>query len=128
MEKTKTTARIKAKDNTRPPGRQKKAQTLKVFQIPNSRACGVSISRAGAGSRRLAAFKIRNGTLEPWKPGSLEAWKPGSLEAWNPEPWNPGTLERWNLGTLEPEDPGTPESWNPGPGTLEPWNAGTLEP
>ena len=40
--------------------------------IPNSRACWVSISRAGAGSRGLAAFKIRNGTLEPWNPGTLE--------------------------------------------------------
>ena len=36
------------------------------LEIPNSRACWVSISRAGAGSRGLAAFKIRNGTLEPW--------------------------------------------------------------
>ena len=69
--------------------------------IPNSRACWVSISRAGAGSRGLAAFKIRNGTLEPWNPGTLEPWNPGTL--------NPGTL---NLGTLEPWNPGP---WNPGP-------------
>ena len=61
------------------------------LEIPNSRACWVSISRAGAGSRGLAAFKIRNGTLE------LEPWNPGTLE-----PWNPGTLEPWNPGTLEP--------------------------
>ena len=81
--------------------------------IPNSRACWVSISRAGAGSRGLAAFKIRNGTLEPWNPGTLEPWNPGTRE-----PGNPGTLKPWNPGTLEP--------WNPG--TLEPWNPGTLEP
>ena len=62
---------------------------------------GFSISRAGAGSRGLAAFKIRNGTLEPWNPGTLEPWNPGTL--------NPGTL---NLGTLEPWNPGP---WNPGP-------------
>ena len=67
------------------------------FEISNSRACWVSISRAGAGSRGLAAFKIRNGTLEPWNPGTLEPWNPGTLE-----PWNPGTLEPWNPGTLEP--------------------------
>ena len=72
------------------------------LEIPNSRACWVSISRAGAGSRGLAAFKIRNGTLEPWNPGP---WNPGTLEPWNPgnlgtflnlenvEPWNPATLE-----------------------------------
>jgi len=40
-----------------------------IIVIPNSRACWVSISRAGAGSRGLAAFKIRN---EPWNPGTLE--------------------------------------------------------
>ena len=68
------------------------------LEIPNSRACWVSISRAGAGSRGLAAFKIRNGTLE------LEPWNPGTLEL---EPWNPGTLEPWNPGTLEPWNPGT---------------------
>ena len=97
------------------------------LEIPNSRACWVSISRAGAGSRGLAAFKIRNGTLElepwNWNPGTLEPWNPGTLK-----PWNPKTLETRNLGTLEPWDPGTPEFWNPGPGTLErlerlePWN------
>ena len=48
--------------------------------IPNSRACWVSISRAGAGSQGLAAFKIRNGTLEPWNPGTLHTWNPGTLE------------------------------------------------
>jgi len=80
--------------------------------IPNSRACWVSISRAGAGSRGLAAFKIR------WNPGTLEHWNPGTLE-----PWNPGTLEPWNLGILE-----NLESWKPGKsGTLEPWNPETLE-
>ena len=46
------------------------------LEIPNSRACWVSISRAGAGSRGLAAFKIRNGTLEPWNPGTLDPWNP----------------------------------------------------
>ena len=70
--------------------------------VPNSRACWVSISRAGAGSRGLAAFKIRNGTLEPWNPGP---WNPGTLE-----PWNPG-----NLGTLERRNPATLEPWNPEP-------------
>ena len=73
--------------------------------IPNSRACWVSISRAGAGSRGLAAFKIRNGTLEPWNPGTLKPWNPGTLEPWNPgtpEPWNPETLEPWNPATVEP--------------------------
>ena len=90
-----------------------------ILEIPNSRACWVSISRAGAGSRGLAAFKIRNGTLElePWNPGTLESWNPGTLEPWNPgtlEPWNPGTLK---LGTLEPWNPGTLDL-----GTLEPWN------
>ena len=65
-----------------------------MFQcfIPNSRTCWVSISRAGAGSRGLAAFKIRNGTLELWNLA-----KSGTLE-----PWNPGTLEPWNPGTPEP--------------------------
>ena len=110
--------------------------------IPNSRACWVSISRAGAGSRGLAAFKIRNGTLEPWNPGTLEPWNPGTLEPWTLEPW---TLEPWNLGTLDPGtlDPETLECRNPATleprngisGTLEPWNlgnpdrkTGTLEP
>ena len=76
------------------------------LEIPNSRACWVSISRAGAGSRGLAAFKTRNGTLElePWNPGTLESWNPGTLEP--SQPWNPGTLEPWDLGTLEPCDPG----------------------
>ena len=92
------------------------------FVIPNSRACWVSISRAGAGSRGLAAFKIRNGTLEPWNPGTLEPWNPGTLE-----PWNPGTLEPWNPGTnWNPYNPTTLEPWNPK--TLEPWNPGTMEP
>ena len=57
---------------------------IKIDDIPNSRACWVSISRAGAGSRGLAAF-------------NPESWNPGTLE-----PWNPGTLESWNPGTLEP--------------------------
>ena len=61
---------------------------FRLIEIPNSRACWVSISRAGAGSRGLAAFKIRNGTLEPWNPETLEPRNPGTLE-----PWNPGTLE-----------------------------------
>ena len=72
------------------------------LEIPNSRACWVSISRAGAGSRGLAAFKIRNGTLEPWNPGTLNL---GTLEPWNPGTL--GTLEPWNAGTLQP--------WNPEP-------------
>ena len=72
------------------------------LEIPNSRACWVSISRAGAGSRGLAAFKIRNGTLEPWNPGTLDL---GTLEPWNPGTL--GTLEPWNAGTLQP--------WNPEP-------------
>ena len=63
--------------------------------IPNSRACWVSISRAGAGSRGLAAFKIRN---EPWNPETLEPRNPGTLK-----PWNPGTE------TLEPSNPATVE-------------------
>ena len=95
--------------------------------IPNSRACWVSISRAGAGSRGLAAFKIRNGTLEPWNPGTLEPWNLGTPEPWNPEtlePWNPATVEPWNLGTLAPWNP--QGFWNPA--TLEPWNLGTLQP
>ena len=75
-----------------------------LLLVPNSRACWVSISRAGAGSRGLAAFKIRN---EPWNPGTLK-------------PWNPGTLEPWNPGTLKP--------WNPGTETLEPSNPATVEP
>ena len=106
--------------------------------IPNSRACWVSISRVGAGSRGLAAFKIRNGTLEPWNPGTLE---PGTLEPWNPgtlEPWNLGTPEAWNPGTLEPRNPATLKPWNLGTlrnlstlepsRILEPCNLGTLEP
>ena len=81
--------------------------------FPTAGPVGFQSLGAGAGSRGLAAFKIRNGTLEPWNPGTLEPWNPGTLE-----PRNPGTLEPWNPGTLKP--------WNPG--TLEPWNPGTLEP
>ena len=109
-----------------PMGRQQRTSFVDIYlihlliykniHIPNSRACWVSISRAGAGLRGLAAFKIRNGTLEPWNLGILE----------NLEPWNPGTLEPWNPGTLEPWNPGTPEPWNPE--TLEPWNPATVEP
>ena len=84
-----------------------KKSTGKDGEIPNSRACWVSISRAGAGSRGLAAFKIRN---EPWNPGTL-----GTLEPWNPE-------------TLEPRNPGTLKPWNPGTETLEPSNPATVEP
>ena len=54
---------------------------LDIALIPNSGACWVSISRAGAGSRGLAAFKIRNGTLEPWNPGTLEPWNLGTLHS-----------------------------------------------
>ena len=88
------------------------------LEIPNSRACWVSISRAGAGSRGLAAFKIRNGTLEPWNPGTLDL---GTLEPWNPGTL--GTLEPWNAGTLQPWNPGTLNLEN-----VEPWNPATLEP
>ena len=66
--------------------------------IPNSRACWGSIFVAGTESQKLAALKIRNGTLEPWNLGTLEPWNLGTLEPWNPEPWNPGTLEP---GTFE---------------------------
>ena len=103
--------------------------------IPNSRVCWVLISRAGAGSRGLAPFKIRNGTLHTWHPAGiletlepLEPWKP-----WNPEnvgPWNPGTLEPWNLGILRSWNPETLAPRNPqgfwNPTTLEPCTPGTL--
>ena len=80
------------------------ARSFTLGVIPNSRACWVSISGAGSGTRGLAALKIWNVALEPWNLGTLE---PGTPEPSNPgtlEPlnfWNPGTPERLNLATLD---------------------------